>query len=357
MFETLSGFSATELEPNFPFCLRRLHPDDRDRVEAGITAVINSPQGIWSDQYRFRRKDGQYAEVEDRCVIQRDARGEAVRAIGAMQDITERKRVEAALIAARQEAEAADKSKSTFLATMSHEIRTPMNTIVGLAQLLERDDLSPDQREMIGKITQSSQSLLNIINDILDFSKIGADRFQIEHQPFEASAVVARVESLLRENARKRGVNLTIAVPEVCPGPLLGDPLRLEQVLINLAGNALKFTEEGSVAIEIQPLSTEDETVLLRFAVRDTGIGISPEALARLFEPFTQADGSITRRFGGTGLGLSISKRLVELMGGRLGAASEPGQGSTFWFELPFARAARQPASAAAEPVAAPSRV
>ena len=258
-------------------------------------------------------------------------------------------------VAARTaEAQAASAAKSEFLAHMSHEIRTPLNGVLGLVQLLQREPLTPDQRDMVTRIQGAGQSLLAILNDILDFSKIEAGQLRLEDRPFRLDALPAKLDSLLGSVARGKGLALRIEGPDADLGPLRGDALRLEQVLINLVGNAIKFTERGEVAVSFTTLARDPAGVRLRCAVRDSGIGISPEALANLFTPFTQADAGITRRFGGTGLGLAICKRLVELMGGTLGADSVPGAGSTFWFELPLRHAAEEELPAPAAPVPKP---
>jgi len=275
--------------------------------------------------------------------------------VGIIRDITQQLAQETALSTAKEAAEAAARAKSEFLAHMSHEIRTPMNAVLGLAQLLKREPLSADQRDMVERIQGAGRSLLAIINDILDFSKIEAGQLRLEARPFRLETLTAQIDSLLGATARAKGIGLSLVLPEAPLGPLLGDAQRLEQVLINLIGNAIKFSDQGEVAILIQPLHLSDTEVRLRFEVRDTGIGISPAAQARLFEPFTQAENGISRRFGGTGLGLSISKRLVELMGGTIGVDSQPGQGSTFWFELPLARASEAEEASPAAPVAAPT--
>ena len=259
--------------------------------------------------------------------------------IAMVRDITERKQAEEALRSAEARALAASRAKSEFLAHMSHEIRTPLNGVLGLAQVLCRGPLSDDQRGIVERIQESGQLLLAILNDILDFSKIEAGQLRLETRPFDLDTLLARLDSLMGRAARAKGLGLRLELPPAPLGWLVGDALRLEQVLLNLVGNAIKFTSRGEIVVRVQRCAEGEAAVRLRFAVRDTGIGIAPAVLATLFTPFTQADAGISRHYGGTGLGLSISKRLVELMDGAIGAESEPGQGSTFWFEVPFARA------------------
>jgi two-component system sensor histidine kinase/response regulator len=266
----------------------------------------------------------------------RSGEGTITHVVSVSEDITERKRMERQLVEAKELAEAATEARSRFLANMSHEIRTPMNGIIGFTSLLLKTELTPRQQNFLSKIRSSADALLSLINDILDFSKIEAGRLDIEYTDFQLQEILEDLADLFADQAAKKDIELIVHRDPAVPGTLLGDPLRLRQVLVNLTGNAIKFAEQGEVYVHVTSLERDAGQVRLRFEVRDTGIGIAPEALDKLFGSFVQADGSTTRRYGGTGLGLTISKQLVELMGGRIGVDSEPGTGSTFWFELPF---------------------
>lgn len=297
--------------------------------------------------------DGHRELLETTKVPMRDAQGQLIGVLGIGHDITQRKATEnellqyrnhledlvesrtAELSIAKEAAEAASRAKSTFLANMSHELRTPMNGILGMTDLVLRHTDDPKTREQLGKVIQSSHHLLAVINNILDLSKIEADRLALETVSFRFSDVLESLFSLLGQKAEEKQLQLLLDVaPELSSRTLLGDPFRLRQVLLNLTGNALKFTDHGSVTVRCAVLEDSPDGVLLRIEVVDTGIGIPNDQQARLFAAFEQADGTMTRKYGGSGLGLAISKRLVEMMGGEIGVSSAAGQGCTFWFTI-----------------------
>jgi len=304
-----------------------------------------------------QRRDGTHYPAESRA--SRVEWGGQTYIMCSVRDITERKQLSEELerhrhhltelvdqrtlelAAARDEAESANRAKSTFLATMSHEIRTPMNAIIGLAHLLEREVTTPRQRERIGKITTAARRLLHIINDILDLSKIEADKTVLEIIDFAVGATCEHAVSLVRESAQQQGLGLAVEIDPRLPPMLRGDPGRIEQILVNFLSNAVKFSERGTITLRATRMDdgeTPDTPVRLRLEVEDQGIGLNAEQRAKLFKPFEQADSSTTRKYGGTGLGLAISRGLVELMGGQIGADSAPGRGSRFWVVLPLAQ-------------------
>ena len=261
------------------------------------------------------------------------------------QDITENVRRENMLLAAKNEAEAANDSKNIFLANMSHEIRTPMNGIMGMAYLALNTDLTSQQRDYIEKIHATCTSLLGIINDLLDFSKVEANRMELEDLPFQPASEIEAMLNLLQPKALAKKIHLATNIDPKIPLTLSGDALRLRQIVLNLGSNAVKFTEHGTVSVNLTLLEREGDRVRICLAVSDEGIGMGPEELARLFKPFSQADSTISRRFGGTGLGLALCQRLARLMGGDISVESTPGKGSTFRVELPFTIAKAAPRS------------
>ena len=291
----------------------------------------------------YLTKDGREIPVSFSGSTMRDESGKIQGVVCVAKDITTRKRAEAQLLRAKEQAEEAVRMKAQFLAMMSHEIRTPMNGIVGMTELLVESGLTNDQRMYAETVRNSSEALLTIINDILDFSKIEAGKLDMEVIDLDLQAAVEDTVDLLAERAAAKGLDFVGFVEPNVPTALRGDPVRLRQILLNLASNAIKFTEEGEVTIRVTLEIESNEEVVVRFQVRDTGVGVSKEGQSRLFKSFSQADSTTTRQYGGTGLGLAISKLLTELMHGEIGVNSTPGQGSTFWFT---ARLAKQPFAA-----------
>lgn len=312
-----------------------LHPEDAPRVNQATVDHLHA-NASFDIEYRLRRKNGDWLWVRSRAAAQRDAHGHPLWLAGSIADITEARAAREAMVSAAAEAEAASRSKSTFLATMSHEIRTPMNGVIGMTGLLLDTGLDRVQRDYAETIRASADSLLTILNDILDFSKIEAGKLDIEAIDLDLNLNVDDVGSIMAFQAAAKGLELVVNVRPEVPERVLGDPQRIRQCLLNLVGNAIKFTHSGEVVVEVCSLGRQNGRALVHFEVRDTGIGIAPDSLARLFQPFIQADSSTTRKFGGTGLGLSIVHKLVEMMGGRVGAHSEVGKGSAFWFTLPL---------------------
>jgi two-component system, sensor histidine kinase and response regulator len=357
LFE-MFGLSRSKFTPTFEGFLEYVHPDDRQKLMDHITAHLE--RGVEFDvELRYRHSRGEYRICTTRGKAQRDGSGAPIRMAGIATDITERKRavekirqlnesleqrVEertsqlanavSGLEMARNEAESANRAKSEFLANMSHEIRTPMNGVIGMTGLLLDTDLSEEQREYVQTVRVSGENLLTIINDILDFSKIEAGKMELEMMDFDLQGVVEETVDLLAEQAHDKGLELASLVERGVPTNVRGDPGRIRQVLVNLLGNAIKFTEEGEVILRVNPVEEPTTTTMVNFEVKDTGIGMTEEQRSRLFESFSQADASTTRRYGGTGLGLAISKQLVELMEGEIEVESVPGEGSTFRFTV-----------------------
>jgi len=325
-----------------------IHPDDRGRVMAAVQASLEGVSG-YSSVHRMVRTDGSSIWVLDRGrVVERDAQGNALRMVGAMSDINEQKLSEDALRRSNQElaqatqhalflarqADAANVAKSEFLANMSHEIRTPMNGVIGMTRLLLDTQLDLEQRRCTEIVRNSAESLLEILNDILDLSKIEAGKLTVEALDFSLRSTMGDFAAMMSSRAKERGLVFACEMDPSTPDRVRGDPSRLRQILVNLAGNAVKFTHSGSVSVFVRVESEIDRGWILRFSVRDTGIGIPAEKRDLLFRKFSQLDTSTTRKYGGTGLGLAISKQLAEMMGGEIGVESQEGAGAEFWFTV-----------------------
>ena len=326
---TVLGWSAEELvgKPLLPL----IHPDDVPAT-AELMTSIHADGEIVGFVNRYRHKDGRYRQLEWRARLS----GEQVFAVA--RDVTDRLAAEAQMKAAHAAAEAANQAKTDFLATMSHEIRTPLNGVIGVAAALAQTPLSPDQREMVGLIETSGRTLERLVSDILDLSKIEAGRLEIEAAPFDLADALEGVLQIHRLKADEKGLAFAADFDDDARGEFLGDATRLKQVVGNLLSNAVKFTDQGGVRLRVSLTQQGDAPTLITCEVRDTGVGFDAHAAANLFQRFSQADATITRRFGGTGLGLSICKAIVEMMGGEISASSEPGRGSRFRATFPLPR-------------------
>jgi len=334
-FCRITGFSAEECVGSHAGLLRTSKTDPAKVQRILATIALGESITIEMD---YQRKDGTPLVAELHLSPVHNDKGQITHYIGLLNDIGLRKQAETALRDARDQALENSRLKSEFLSTMSHEIRTPMNGIIGMTDLLLDTTLDDEQREFTGIVRDSAQALLVIINDILDFSKIEAGKLDIEITEFSLAQVLGSTLELLGARAREKSLTLSSVIDPVLPTLLMGDPVRLRQVLLNIVGNGIKFTQKGGIAISVQREIHAAEPTL-RLEVTDTGIGIAPQIQAKLFQSFTQADSSTTRQYGGTGLGLAISRRLVELMGGQIGVTSQPGHGSTFWLTLPLVAA------------------
>ena len=308
--------------------------DVQDRPE--LIRELTAKKALMNRELRLRRRDGSLVWVLANMSLVEDVAGGDSVVEGIFIDITDRKRVEEELRKAKEAADAANRAKSDFLANMSHEIRTPMNGVMGMTDLLLETELTAQQRDYMETVKDSAQSLLTVIDDILDFSKIEAGQVKFENVTFNLPELLKQVVRTLSVRAHEKGLELLLETCRDVPSMLRGDPTRLRQVLMNLLGNAIKFSARGEVLLAVRVSSRDGQSASLEFSVTDTGIGIPLDKQSQIFTAFTQADGSITRRYGGTGLGLSISKRLVEMMGGGIEVESEPGKGSTFRFRAVF---------------------
>ena len=345
------GIAPDALIDNVDAFAALIHPDDKGQVLGRLETMLKGGSDYYSE-HRLLAAGERAIWVQDRGrIVERDKAGNPLRVVGSCTDISERRLVEhelekhrqhleervlertVALSIAKEAAEAANRAKSTFLANMSHELRTPMNAIMGMTELALRRAKDPGQEEQLAKVMQASRHLLGVINDILDISKIEAERLTLERIGFSLGHVLDNLRNLIGAKAREKGLEVKFEIsPTLEHKPLRGDPLRLGQILLNLVGNAIKFTSKGDINVSVFTVREGAGELLARFEVRDSGIGIAPMDRKRLFTAFEQADGSTTRKYGGTGLGLAISKRLAHMMGGEIGVESQVGFGSTFWF-------------------------
>ncbi|MBF0289907.1 MAG: transporter substrate-binding domain-containing protein, partial [SAR324 cluster bacterium] len=334
----LYGLENEKLDGSIGQWFTFVHPDDVAPIAELMQDTMANQIVDYKTDFRVLVPKGTVRYIMSIGKFTYDANGEATEASGLVWDITEIKEAEIKLLEAKDAAEEATKAKSDFLANMSHEIRTPMNAIIGMSHLALQTELNPKQKNYIEKVHRSGESLLGIINDILDFSKIEAGKMDMESVAFRLEDVMDNLANLVGLKAEDKGIELLFDVPADIPMALVGDPLRLGQILINLGNNAVKFTDHGEILVSVRTMEFNEASTTLHFSIKDSGIGMTPEQQGKLFQSFSQADTSTTRKYGGTGLGLTISKRLCEMMGGKIGVESAAGLGSTFQFTAIFGR-------------------
>lgn len=342
IWATMLGYQPEELDARFGNSPERfeqlVHSDDKAEASALLHQHIAGESDMYRAEFRMLNASGQWQWILSVGQAVRDEDNAlALRIFGIHLDVTSAKNLQAELQDAKDKAEQATQAKSDFLSNMSHEIRTPMNAIIGMSHLALQTELNRKQRNYVSKVHRSAESLLRIINDILDFSKIEAGKMDLEHIPFNLESVLDDLASVMGFKAREKSIDFYFSLDSEVPVELIGDPLRLGQVLLNLGNNAVKFTDQnGEIVVNVEHVLEEGQQVMLRFEVHDNGIGMTPEQQSKLFQSFSQADSTITRKYGGTGLGLAICKDLTELMGGEISVESEQGSGSTFMFTAMF---------------------
>ena len=334
--EKVLGYSPAEMTSDQFVYGECMHPDDRQRIMEEARWYRSAQTEQYVQSYRLRHKNGSYRWIFDYNKPDYDEQGNVTRIRGYVLDETQRKLGEEKLREAKEKAEQANQAKSQFLANMSHEIRTPLNGIMGMMQLLEMTELSEEQREYLTMSKTASGLLLTLLNDILDYSRIEAGKVELEVSEVPLNVLFNEILTLFQVSAREKKVDLSLHIEDAVPDIWQGDVFRLRQILTNLVGNAVKFTEEGSIHMNVTMEQNENQEDMMLFSIEDTGIGVPVDQLERIFDSFQQVDGSTTRKYGGTGLGLAIARKLVETMGGRIWVESLVGKGSSFRFTIPM---------------------